>query len=121
MGLPDALISNVTLKNISFTHAGGGKEVYAKVPLDKLSLIPELPAQYPEFSMFKELPSWGIFAKHAKGLQFSNITMVCDRQDFRIPVVLDDVNQSSFTGLKVTQAGKKKEIYQNKSAGNTIK
>ena len=121
MGLPDALISNIIIKNISFTHAGGGKEIYAKIPLDKLNTVPELPAQYPEFSMFKELPSWGIFAKHAKGLQFSNITMVCERKDFRIPVVMDDVTLSSFTGFKITQSGKKKSFYQNNSTGNIIK
>jgi polygalacturonase len=121
IGLPDALISDIVLKNISFRHAGGGKATYANVPLDKLNTIPELPAQYPEFSMFKELPSWGIFAKHAKGLKVSNITMICERKDFRLPVVLDNVSQSSLTGLKITQAGKKKDIFQNNSTSNTIK
>jgi polygalacturonase len=120
MGLPDAMISNVVLKDITFRHAGGGREIYANVPLDKLHTIAELPAKYPEFSMFKELPSWGIFAKHAKGLRVSNITMVCERKDFRMPVVLDNVNQSSFTGLKITQEGKKKEFFQNSSTGNSI-
>jgi hypothetical protein len=121
VGLPDALISNVSLKNISFTHAGGGKQEYANVPLDKLNLIPELPAQYPEFSMFKELPAWAIFAKHATNLQFSDLTMVCLRKDFRVPVVLDNVSNSTFSGLKITQQGKKKDIYQNNCKGITIK
>jgi polygalacturonase len=121
VGVPDALITNVSFKNITISHAGGGNELYAKVDLDKLNTIPEIPAQYPEFSMFKELPAWGIFAKHATKLQFSNITLKCERKDFRVPIVLDNVSHSSFSGLKITQQGKKKEIYQNNCKDITIK
>lgn len=112
-GIPGSLITNVRFNNIQFTHAGGGNARYAEVPLDKLNTIPELPDKYPEFSMFRELPAWGIFARHATGLHFSNITMKCERKDFRMPIVLDDVSQSSFSGLRISQSGKKKEIYQN--------
>ncbi len=111
-GLPDALITNVSLNNIKLRHAGGGKAEYANVPLDELDRIPEIPAQYPEFSMFKELPSWGVFARHATGLKVNNLTMVCERKDFRVPVVLDDVSNSSISGLKISQDGKKQEIFQ---------
>lgn len=120
VGLPDALISNVSFNNIEFKHAGGGNEQYANVPLDQLNTIPEIPAKYPDFSMFKELPAWGIFAKHATGLQFSNITMICQRTDFRMPVVLDDVQKSTFKGFNITKDGKKKDFYQNNSKGITI-
>lgn len=120
-GLPGALVSNITFRNISFKHAGGGKIEYANVPLDQLNTIPELPAKYPEFSMFKELPAWGIFARHATGLSFSNITMICERKDFRMPIVLDDVSQSSFSGLQVLQQAKKENIYQDNCKGVTIK
>jgi hypothetical protein len=71
--------------------------------------------------MFKELPAWAIFAKHATNLQFSDLTMVCLRKDFRVPVVLDNVSNSTFSGLKITQQGKKKDIYQNNCKGITIK
>lgn len=120
-GVPGQLISNISFKNITISHAGGGSAVYAKVDLDKLNTIPELPAQYPEFSMFKELPAWGIFAKHATGLHFDNITFKCERKDFRMPIVLDDVSQSTFSGLKISQQGKKKDIYQNNSKEIVIK
>eukprot|EP01132_Coremiostelium_polycephalum_P020851 gene20851-24775_t len=98
---PDAGYGYEGPEEDDFRHAGGGNIQYANVPLDKLELIPELPAKYPDFSMFKELPSWGIFAKHAKGLQFSGISMECERKDFRVPVVLDDVQESTFSGLKI--------------------
>jgi hypothetical protein len=120
-GIPGAIISNVVLNNITFKHAGAGNELYAKVPLDQLHLIPELPKQYPDFSMFKELPAWAIFAKHAKGLKITNMTMTCVKKDFRVPIVLDDVRESVFSGLKITQEGKTKEIFQHNTKGITIK
>jgi len=121
MGLANAEISDIFLKNIEITHPGGGKKEYANVPLDKLTMIPEIPAKYPDFSMFKELPSWGIFARHANGLHFSNVMMVCSNKDFRLPVVLDDVSQSTFSDLKVVQEGVKKTIYQNNSKEIVVK
>lgn len=120
-GLPNAIIGDVILDQINFTHAGGGNALYANVPLDKLSTIPELPAKYPDFSMFKELPSWGMFIKHARGVKVSNLTMTCERPDFRIPIVLDDVDQASFQSMKLTQEAKKKDIFQNNSKGILIK
>jgi hypothetical protein len=121
-GIPGSLITNVTFNNIQFTHPGGGEMDYANVPLDKLNTIPELPANYPEFSMFKELPAWAIFVRHATGLHFYNISMKCERKDYRLPIVLDDVSQSSFSGLKISQPEKKKkEIYQNNCRGINVK
>ncbi|MEO9023092.1 MAG: glycosyl hydrolase family 28 protein [Ginsengibacter sp.] len=122
-GLPGSPITDISFKNIQFTHPGGGQANYANIPLDKLNAIPELPANYPEFSMFKELPAWGIFARHATGLKFLNITMECERKDFRIPIVLDDVSQCSFSELKISQLGKekKKYIYQNNCKGISVK
>ena len=110
----------MSISNIKFTHAGGGNPHYAKVELKNLDSIPELVAQYPEFSMFKELPAWGIFIKHARNIQMKNITMKSDRKDFRYPIVLDDVKQSSFTGIKVLPITKN-IIYQSNTSAITIK
>jgi len=121
-GIPGSLISNVSFNNIQLTHPGGGQANYANVALDKLNTIPELPDKYPEFSMFKELPAWGIFVRHTTGLHFSNITMTCKQKDFRMPVVLVDVSKSSFSGLKISQPGKMgKEIYQYNCTGISVK
>ena len=119
-GIPGSIISDVSISNIKFTHAGGGNPHYAKVELKNLDSIPELPAQYPEFSMFKELPAWGIFIKHASNIQMKNITMKSVRKDFRYPIVLDDVKQSSFTGIKVIPITKN-IIYQSNTSAITIK
>jgi polygalacturonase len=117
MGLPGALVSNVILKNITFKHPGGGKKFYANIPLNKLNTIPEIPAKYPDFSMFRELPSWGLFARHATGIHVENIKMECQRSEFRLPVVLDDVRSSSFKKLEILQDAKPAAIYQNNCKG----
>ena len=119
MGLPNKKIILVTLSNIVMKHAGGGNALYAQVPLSQLDNIPELPAKYPEFSMFKELPAWGIYIRHASDLKMDNISMSADKKDFRNPILLSDVQKVSFTGLKIKQESKVEEIYSHKSTGIT--
>jgi hypothetical protein len=120
-GLPNKKITNVNISNIVMKHAGGGNALYAQVPLKQLDSIPELPAKYPEFSMFKELPAWGIYARHATGLKISNITMSTDKKDFRNAIVLDDIHQSQFAGVNVKQQGKADTYYLHKSTSVTTK
>ncbi len=120
-GLPDEIISGISLKNIEVKHPGSGNSIYAKASLDFLDHIPELALKYPEFSMFGELPSWGIYIHHARNIQFSNITLACQKRDYRIPIVLDDVHQSRFISLKIEQSAKKKEFYLNQSTDIVMK
>ena len=108
VGLPDASIENVVIKNVEIRYPGGGNPKYAKVALNELEKVPELPAEYPEFSMFKELPAWGFYIRHARGITLENITISCAKEDYRTAVVLDDVHGVHFNGLKVKEPGKKK-------------
>ena len=75
-GLPGAMITNVSLKNIELKHPGGGNSLFAKVLLNELDSVPEKPAAYPDFSMFRELPAWGIYIRHARDIQFSNLSFI---------------------------------------------
>ncbi|MDB5208442.1 MAG: hypothetical protein JWR72_3517 [Flavisolibacter sp.] len=120
-GLPNKKINGVEISNIVMKHAGGGNALFARVALDKLDSIPELPSKYPEFSMFKELPAWGIYVRHATNLKFSNITMSTDKKDFRNAVVLDDVQKVQFAGMKVKQQGESKIYYTHNSSEVNIK
>ncbi len=122
IGMPDVPVENVSLKNIEIIYPGGSNPKYAKLGLDELNKIPELPKSYPEFSMFKELPAWGFFIRHAKGIAFENVTLRCAKEDYRTAVVLDDVHGIHFQNLKVEEPGKKKEpVFSNKSTGVKIK
>jgi len=115
VGMPDAMIENVTLRNIEIHYPGGGNPSFAKVGLDELDKVPEMGASYPEFSMFKELPAWGFYIRHARGITFDNVTLICDKKDYRTAVVLDDVHGASFKSLVVKEPvkGKKPLFEQN--------
>lgn len=115
VGLPDAMITNITLKNVEIRYPGGGNTSYAKVGLDQLDKVPEKTSNYPEFSMFGELPAWGLYVRHARNIQVSNLSLIAEKKDYRTAVVLDDVHQSSFSGLNVKEPSKKKALHVHKS------
>lgn len=100
-GLPGNYISNVTLENIKIIYPGRGNQAYASMPLNRISEVPELEEEYPEFSMFGELPAWGFYIRHAEGITFSNVILKIKKPDYRTAVVLDDVNNFNLQGLKV--------------------
>jgi polygalacturonase len=121
VGLPDAIIENVSLKNIEINYPGGGNPSFAKVGLDELDKVPEMAASYPEFSMFRELPAWGFYIRHAKGITFENVTLTCSYKDYRTAIVLDDVNGATFKSLKVIEPCNIKDpVYSFKSQGVNI-
>jgi hypothetical protein len=120
-GMPDAKIENVSLKNIEIRYPGGGNAAFAKIGLDELDKVPEMAASYPEFSMFKELPAWGFYIRHAEGITFENVTLTCGKKDYRIAIVLDDVQGAKFKTLVVNEPGSKKEpVYSYKSTEVSI-
>jgi polygalacturonase len=121
VGLPDAVIENVSLKNIEIHYPGGGNANFARVGLDELDKVPEMAASYPEFSMFRELPAWGLYIRHAKGITLDNVTITCGKKDYRTAIVLDDVNGIRIKALKVTEPGSKKDpVYSYKSTDVVI-
>ena len=125
-GLPDNPVQNVTLKNIEIVFPGGADPNYAKVDLDELDNIPELADKYPEFSMFKELPAWGFYIRHVQDLAFENVQLKCRNEDYRMPIVLDDVQRAFFKKLYIEKEGKRismnqDNIYSHRSAKIKIK
>lgn len=102
MGLPGYEIRDVTLKNIKISFGGGGNKAVAERPADDLDQIPERPSDYPEFSMLGELPAWGVFVRHAAGIQFKNVQLTLISPDYRSPFLFDDVKGLTLTNLPVT-------------------
>lgn len=120
-GLPGSLINNVSFSNIQLKHPGAGNPMFAKISVDQLDSIPEKPSAYPEFSMFKELPAWGIYIRHASNVQFTNVDLRCGRKDYRTAIVLDDVHQSTFVATKIQELSAKKNFHQKNSSEITFK
>ena len=114
-GLPGSLISDIELKNIVLKYPGGGNPLFAKISLDSLNSVQEKPEAYPDFSMFRELPAWGIYIRHARGVKFTNLNLSCEKKDYRTAIVLDDVHQCLFVSLKIKEPGNKKGIYMHNS------
>ncbi len=120
-GLPGAMITNVIFNNIVVKHPGGGNSLFAKVLLSELDSIPEKPATYPEFSMFRELPAWGIYIRHAREIQFNNLSLFCIKKDYRTAIVLDDVHDTRFLSTTIKEIDHKKTLYQRNSKGIIFK
>ncbi len=119
-GLPGQYIEDVTFSNFDISYPGGGSKFMAFVALDKLDNIPEVPANYPEFSMFKEVPAWGIYVRHAKNINFSNINLKAEKKDYRLPIVMDDVHNALLKKIKFEQIEQKKLLYTYKSTNVTV-
>ncbi|HRP55811.1 glycosyl hydrolase family 28 protein [Agriterribacter sp.] len=118
-GMPDAMISNVSLTNIEIKYPGGGNPFFAKVALDELDNVPEKTTAYPEFSMFGELPAWGLYIRHAKNIHVNNLVLVCRKKDYRTAIVADDLHTASFKNVKVTEPTKKKMLHTYRSTDIT--
>lgn len=113
VGLPGHSIENVVLENIEISYPGRASKGMAYVPLSRLDQVPERAKDYPEFSMFGELPAWGFYVRHAKGLTFKNIKMTLDDRDFRPAFVFDDVEDLKMEQIDLPDSGKDQIILHN--------
>ena len=118
VGIPDIPIENVVLKNVEIIYPGGGNKNYAYrgTSPEELDSIPEMIDVYPEFSQFKELPAWGLFIRHAKGITLDNVRLVAGAKDYRPAVVADDVDGLLIKDLKTDEPaskGKKQVVKRN--------
>ncbi len=119
IGLPGQYISDVTLRNVTIVYPGGSNPNYAwrGTTSADLDSIPEMAGAYPEFSQFKELPSWGFYVRHAQNIRFDNISLSVKEKDYRPAVVLDDVKGAVLSGTKFKEPGRnKKQVIVYKSS-----
>jgi len=93
-GIPGAMIENVTLDNIRLSFAGGGRR------RDARRLVPEQANKYPEYSMFGQLPAYGFYCRHIRGLHLSNVEVRTTTADERHAVVFEDVEDAVIDRLK---------------------
>lgn len=98
-GIPESRIDGVRLENITVTYPGRATKGMAYRPLHRLDSIPERMNEYPEYSMFGELPAWALYVRHAEGVTMENVVFRVKEKDFRPPVVMDDVSRVQIHGL----------------------
>ena len=118
-GIPGMPIQSITLENVKIVYPGKADANYAFRGSSKAELeaIPELEKSYPEFSNWKELPAWGFYIRHAEGVNFKNVVITVNGEDYRPAIVADDVNGLNFKGVQIfqenTPKGKKQIITNN--------
>ena len=109
-GIPGHYIENVVLENIEITYPGRASKAQAYVPLHRLDAVSEKIRNYPEFSMFGELPAWGLYVRHTKGITLNNVTLKLKNSDFRPAFVFDDVSGINFKKLTLPDNKQKEQI-----------
>ena len=92
-GVPDHNIEDVTLSNIRIFYRGGGKKELAEVQ------PPEREINYPEPSMFGDMPAYGFFVRHAQAIEFNNVTVNYLDAEMRPPFLLEDVTFAKFNNV----------------------
>ncbi|MCS4307638.1 polygalacturonase [Rheinheimera pacifica] len=92
-GLPDAPLNGISLENIEIHYPGRANKGLAYRPYHQLFLVPQERDAYPEYSMFGELPAYGLYVRHVNGLSLKNIRFSSREADFRPALILDDVKQ----------------------------
>ena len=90
-GIPDNCIEEVLLENVHIVYPGRASKGMAYMPLWRKSDVPEQVDKYPEFTMFGELPSWGFYLRHIRGITLRNVRMSLEAEDFRPAIVEEDV------------------------------
>ncbi len=88
-GLPGHPVENVWLSDITIHHKGGVQE-------KDLSAINEAVAdekekEYPEATMWGNLPAKGFFVRHARNIFFDHVTVQTEQADARQDIVRVDV------------------------------
>ena len=109
-GIPGHNIENVTLSDISISYPGRATKGMAYIPLTDLSRVPECVDEYPEFTMFGELPSWGLYFRHVNGLVMQNVRLTVRDKDFRPAIVMHNVENVVTEQLQLPRTKGKKDF-----------
>jgi polygalacturonase len=94
-GIPGHNIEDLKISDVYLEQAGGATAAMAAVE------PPEKENAYPEPTMFGELPATGIFARHVKNLEMSNVEIATGQADARPAFWLADVDGADFFRVKV--------------------
>lgn len=98
-GIPGFYLDNINLSDITIISNGGGKSI-------DVNGIIENEDSYPSPYIFKsDLPSYGLYIRHAKNVTMRNINLIMDGKDERVALVLDDVINGQFRDLRTAGLG----------------
>lgn len=85
-GIPGHEVENVWLNNITIHHKGG--VTAADMAKINESIKDEKEKEYPESTMWGNLPAKGFFVRHARNIKFNNIEVITEQPDDREVIVI---------------------------------
>ena len=94
-GVPGHPVEDVKLDGLYLHQVGGGSRAMAERE------PPEQERAYPEPGMFGDLPACGLFARHVRNLELSNVEVATEAPDARPAVWLSDIDGADFFRLKL--------------------
>jgi len=97
-GVPGNDIEDLRLSNIRIYYKGGGTVAQAALQ------PPEKETDYPEPTMFGEMPAYGFYVRHVKALTMTDVEVSSMTDDVRPPFLLSDVKGADFIGVKAQRA-----------------
>jgi polygalacturonase len=97
-GIPGHDIEDVTLDNIRIYYKGGGTKAQAALQPE------EKETAYPEPSMFGEIPAYGFFVRHVRGLQMHNVNLASLTEDARPAFIFSDAKQVELNRIAANRA-----------------
>ena len=111
-GLPGHPVENISLSNITLHHKGG--VMPSELAHINDTIKDEKAKEYPEATMWGNLPAKGFFVRHARNVEFQNIKIQTEQPDARPDFVrIDDgtyrnpVLNADFSDPDVIRVGKK--------------
>ncbi|PXY42172.1 glycoside hydrolase [Flavobacterium cheongpyeongense] len=119
VGLKGYNIENVVLENIEINYPGRASKGMAYIPLNRLNQVPEAAQDYPEFSMFGELPAYGFYVRHANAITMKNIKLTLENADFRPAFVFDDVKDLRMERIEFPKENHKQLIFKDVKSSTT--
>jgi polygalacturonase len=97
-GLAGHPIEDVQLSDLFLHHVGGAPAAMAALQ------PPENELGYPEATMFGDLPATGLFLRHMRNLDVSNVEVRVEAPDPRPAFWLEDVEDARFTRVRSPSA-----------------
>ena len=92
-GLSADEVHKITLRNIQIESVMNSRPEWAGY------VVPEKESAYPEARMFGMLPTWGLYARHARQLQLDRMAFTTKAVEQRPTVLFDDVDGAQINAV----------------------
>ena len=94
-GVSGHRIEDVKISDVYLQQTGGADRAMAGLQ------PPEKADAYPEPTMFGDLPACGLFARHVRNLELSNVEIATETADARAAIWLEDVDGADLFRLRL--------------------